>query len=191
MRDVVLQQMVSLDGFSCADGSEFQQYIFGIDDPAFDRESQAATRPGTHVMGRVSYEAMAAYFPIATGLNVDVMNEVPKVVFSRTLERADWAPTTIARGELRDEIARLKSQPGEHILVHGGIRLAQSLVAADLVDEYRLFVFPVLLGRGDSIFASVTEFTRLELTSSRAYPSGVVTQTLRRCGESPGATATT
>lgn len=191
MRDVVLQQMVSLDGFSCADGSEFQQYIFSTDDEEFDRESQAATRPGTHVMGRVSYEAMAAYFPTASGFNVDVMNEVPKVVFSRTLERADWAPTTIARGELREEITRLKAEPGEHILVHGGIRLAQSLVAADLVDEYRLFVFPVLLGRGDSIFASVTQFTRLELTSSRAYPSGIVTQTLRRVGDQSGTTPTT
>lgn len=181
MRDVVLQQIVSLDGFSCADGSEFQQFVFSADDPELDVQSvDDVGRAGTHVMGRVSYEVMAQYFPSASGPNADVMNRIPKVVFSRTLERADWPESRIARGDLREEIAQLKAEPGGEILVHGGIRFAQSLVQLDLVDRIRLYVFPVVIGRGDSVFSSVDRLGRYAFTSSRQYASQAVRLELRR-----------
>src|SRR4051794_8059063 len=94
------------------------------------------------------------------------MNEIPKVVFSRTLTEAPWGETEIVRGPLVDEIARLKEQPGKPILAHGGAHFSQSLVAEGLVDEYRLRVHPVALGDG------LPRFPRMPSSSSRSSRRG-------------------
>ena len=182
MRDVVLRQYaVSLDGFSCADDSEFQRYVFDLVDPELDEQIVSdLRRAGTHIMGRVTYNNMADYWPETTGAIADVMNHVPKVVFSGTLEHAPWAHSSIASGDTAQEIARLKSQPGAEIMAHGGFRFTQSLVRLDLVDELRLYVFPVALGHGSSIFTSVESMKRYQLVSSVAYSCGAVFNTLRR-----------
>ena len=108
------------------------------------------------------------------------MNSIPKVVFSKSLDHTDWADSQIARGDTVEEIERLKAMPGGEIIAHGGFRFTQSLVQKDLVDEFRLYIFPVALGHGSSIFATVDQFTKLRLVSSVEYSSGVVLQTLRR-----------
>lgn len=181
MRNVILQQYaVSLDSFSCADNSEFQRYVFSLDDPEQDQQFiDALGRAGTHIMGRHTYEDMAKYWPTRSNPVADAMNGIPKVVFSRTLERAEWGESRIARGDTIDEIAKLKEEPGDEILAHGGFRFAQSLVQLGLADELRLYVFPVALGHGTSIFATVEELTKFQLVSSRQFRSGAVLQTLR------------
>ena len=182
MRDVVLRQYaVSLDGFSCADDSEFQRFVFSVEDPELDQQIIASLQgAGTHIMGRNTFLDMSAYWPTATGPIADAMNSIPKVVFSTSLDHTDWTESEIASGDTAEEIARLKAQPGDEIIAHGGFRFTQSLVQRDLVDEFRLYVFPVALGRGNSIFATVERFTTLRLVSSVEYSSGVVLQTLRR-----------
>jgi dihydrofolate reductase len=181
MRDVVLQQYaVSLDSFSCADGSEFQRYVFGVDDPELDEAFiDTLRRAGTHIMGKSTYLDMARHWPPRSDPIANVMNSIPKVAFSRTLEHADWAESRIARGDTAEEIAKLKEEPGGEIVAHGGFSFTQSLVKLGLADELRLYVFPVALGSGTSIFETVDQVTEYQLTSSRTFPSGVVLQTLR------------
>jgi dihydrofolate reductase len=102
------------------------------------------------------------------------MNEIPKVVFSKTLTRADWPTTTIASGDLTDEIAKLKAQPGGDIIVYGGFTLAQALSRADLIDEYRLVTRPVALGSGEPMFKNLPTGRRLQPTEVTPYPDGTV-----------------
>lgn len=104
------------------------------------------------------------------------MNEIPKVVFSQTLTEGSWADTRIASGDLAEEVARLKAEPGKEILAHGGVRLAQSLASLRLVAEYRLRIHPVALGKGLPLFV---ERQRLTLHETRRFPSGVVVHTYR------------
>ncbi len=181
MRDVVLQQYaVSLDGFSCADDSEFQRYAFGVEDAEVDEVFiDLFRRAGLHIMGRVTYLGMAQHWPSASGTIADLMNEIPKVVFSHTLEHADWPETRIAGGDTAEEILKLKEEPGGEILVHGGFSFTQSLVKLGLIDEIRLYIFPVALGQGRSIFGTLSTITEYELASLRRFSSGVVLQVLR------------
>ncbi len=181
MRDVVLQQYaVSLDGFSCADGSEFQQYVFGVDDPDLDNLFiETLGQAGTHIMGRATYLDMAGHWPSRSSPTADLMNSVPKVVFSHTLKHAEWPESRIAGGDTAEEIAKLKEEPGGEIVAHGGFSFTQSLVRLGLVDELRLYIFPVALGHGTSIFGTVDKLSEFELTLIRRFSSGVVLQTLR------------
>lgn len=181
MRDVVLQMGTSIDGY-VSGGPE--EDIGGGGEPehadVVARKVEWITRAGVHAMGRVTYEGMAAAWPTATGDYAGPMNTIPKVVFSKSLTRADWATTTIASGDLEDEIAKLKAEPGGDIIVYGGYRFAQSLTRANLVDEYRLMTRPVALGSGEPMFKDLPVGRRLELVEVTPYPDGTVFTIYRR-----------
>ena len=145
MRKLSLQQHVSLDGFILEEGTEFFGWWAALPD---DDEAEAhlvagLRRAGTHIMGRVTYEAMATHWPTSTEPVAPVMNDVPKVVFSKSLRSADWPDSRIASGDTAEEIARLKAEPGGDIVAHGGVRFVQSLIRLDVVNEYRLYVYPI------------------------------------------------
>jgi dihydrofolate reductase len=172
MRTLVLSSFMSLDGYSCDPGTELYELLMEIEDPEQEEYGLARLRQvGTHIMGRVTYLGMAGYWPSSTHVNAAPMNDIPKVVFSRTLHEASWPKTTIAAGDTATEIARLKSEPGGEIVAHGGISFARSLIQLGLVDEYRFWVVPAAAGKGVALF---TDFTRLRLRSSTAFPSGVL-----------------
>jgi dihydrofolate reductase len=120
-------------------------------------------------MGRVTYEAMAGYWPTSTHPYAALMNDIPKVVFSKTLDRADWPDSEIARGDIADEIARLKREPGKDLIAHGGASFAQSLSRHDLIDEYRLMIHPVAIGSGLPVFKDLTTPLRLQLIDARTF----------------------
>jgi dihydrofolate reductase len=124
-------------------------------------------------MGRVTYEEMAAVWPTSTSEFARPMNEIPKVVFSKTLERADWAETRIAGGDLAEEIGRLKREPGSDLIAYGGARLDQALSRLGLVDEYRLMVQPAALGAGLPLFKDLPAPLQLELVEATTYPNGL------------------
>jgi dihydrofolate reductase len=130
-------------------------------------------------MGRNTYEEMAEFWPVSDDAYAAPMNELPKVVFSRTLERAEWANSRIARGELAQEIATLKREPGKDMLAWGGAAFAQSLSRLGLVDEYRLILQPVALGQGLPLFRSLTAPLRLELIDAQTYSSGAALHVYR------------
>lgn len=132
-------------------------------------------RAGTHIMGRVTYEEMARFWPEAHDHPVaPFMNNIPKVVFSKTLQTAQWPESRIVSGDTAEEIAKLKAEPGGEILAHGGIAFAQSLARLDLVDEYRLWVAPAAVGRGKPLFAGLDRPLTLRPVTSRVFRCGLV-----------------
>jgi dihydrofolate reductase len=180
MRTLVLSSFMSLDGYSCDAGSEIFELLMEIEDP--EQEEYGLARlgeVGTHIMGRVTYLEMADYWPSSTHVNAAPMNDIPKVVFSRTLPEANWPTTTIAAGDTAAEIARLKAEPGGAILAHGGTAFARSLIQLGLVDEYRFWLVPAAAGKGVALF---TDFTKLRLRSSKAFSSGMLELTYTPAG---------
>ncbi|MEP7054044.1 MAG: dihydrofolate reductase family protein [Actinomycetota bacterium] len=180
MRNVVLQMGISIDGY-VSGGPEKDIGGGAAEHPdVVARKMAWVTRAGLHAMGRVTYEGMSAFWPTSTDDYAKPMNEIPKVVFSKTLTRADWPTTTIASGDLEQEIARLKAEPGGEIIVYGGYTLAQALTCANLVDEYRLVTRPVALGSGEPMFKDLPVELRLELAEVTPYPDGTVISIYRR-----------
>jgi dihydrofolate reductase len=174
MRRLILQTSVSIDGYVAAlDGSH--PWAEGReDDEAFKRWIlDSVWAAGAHLMGRVTYEEMAAFWPTSTSDYARPMNEIPKVVFSKTLEHADWPETRIAGGDLSEEIGRLKSEPGKDLIAYGGARLDQALSRLGLVEEYRLMIQPAALGTGLSLFKDLPAPLHLELVEATTYATGV------------------
>lgn len=177
-RRLVLQMGVSLDGMVAAprgDGSApVMEGLWGLapEDPELTELKLACVREaGAHLMGRVTYEAMAGYWPTSTHAYAAPMNEIPKVVFSNTLDRGDWGETQVVRGDVAEEIAKLKRQPGKDLLAHGGATFVQSLARHDLVDEYRLITHPVAVGGGLPLFKDLEAPLRMELVDARTFDS--------------------
>jgi dihydrofolate reductase len=127
---------------------------------------------GLHLMGRATYEEMAEFWPTSEDPYAAPMNDIPKVVFSRTLERAEWPDSRIASGDLAEEIAGLKHESGKDVIAWGGAAFAQSLSRLGLVDEYRLVLQPVALGDGLPLFKDLTAPLRLELVDAQTYNTG-------------------
>ena len=125
------------------------------------------------LLGRVTYEGFAEAWPSRTGQFADKFNGMPKYVVSSTLEDPEWSNSTVLRGDLADEVAKLKREHDGDIVVHGSARLVQSLVEQDLVDELRLMVFPVVLGTGKRLFAETSDKKPVRLVDSKVVGDGV------------------
>ena len=125
------------------------------------------------LLGRTTYEGFAAAWPSREGDFADKFNNMPKYVVSSTLEDAEWNNSTVLKGDLADEVSKLKQAPGGDIVVHGSARLVQALIEQDLVDELRLMVFPVVLGSGKRLFGETSDKKGLKLTDSRMVGDGV------------------
>ncbi|MBG6090333.1 dihydrofolate reductase family protein [Actinomadura viridis] len=160
--------------------------------PYFDEETGAFItdifdRVGAFLLGRRTYEIFASHWPHVTDPSDPVaskLNSLPKYVASRTLDTVDWAGAALIEGDVPDAVRRLKDAPGEgELQVHGSAGLIQTLLAEDLVDEFNLLVFPVVLGTGKRLFGAGTAPAALSLSSARATGSGVVLHTYRRAGE--------
>jgi dihydrofolate reductase len=181
MRKLVLSMGVSLDGLVARPG-QHGAGGWGLppDDPALkERKLGWMHDVDVHLMGRNTYEEMAAFWPGSDDAYAAPMNDIPKVVFSRTLERAEWADSRIARGDLAEEIATLKREPGKDMLAWGGAAFAQSLSRLGLVDEYRLILQPVALGDGLPLFKDLPAPLRLELVDAQTYDTGAALHVYR------------
>lgn len=105
------------------------------------------------------------------------MNEIPKIVFSKTMKKADWAHARIDDGDLSAAIARLRQEPGKDILAHGGAAFAQALTRLDLIDEFRLIIHPIVLSGGLALFSEARD---LRLVNTKTFPAGAVALTYHR-----------
>jgi dihydrofolate reductase len=177
MRRLILKMSVSADGFVGTDDGSVEWIFPSLSDDAAAWGLDILWQAGAHLMGGPTYRAMAGHWPTSTEVFAAPMNEIPKVVFSRTVKDADWAETRVVGGDLATEIARLKSEPGKDLLAHGGAGFARSLSSSRLVDEYRLLVHPVVLGRGLRMFADPME---LSLVGATAFSGGAVAHIYRR-----------
>jgi dihydrofolate reductase len=171
----------SLDGVIGEEGTGFFDFCRDVpDDPAMEAWLlNSLGRAGVHIMGRVTYEEMARNFPKSSDAIANIMNGRPKAVFSRTLATADWAESTIRSGDTVDELDMLRRQGNGDILAHGGASFAQALTRLDVVDEYRLTVYPYVAGSGRRLFNN-GEPRRLDLVSCTAFANGTVGLVYRR-----------
>ncbi len=138
------------------------------------------------LLGRKTYEIFAAYWPRVTDDQDPIaskLNSVPKYVASRTLDTVDWNNSTLIKGDVAEEVARLKRESAGEIHVMGSGDLIQTLMKHDLVDEYRLWVFPLLLGKGKRLFAEGTIPGGLRLVDTRTSSTGVTSHTYERAGK--------
>jgi dihydrofolate reductase len=174
MRKLILKMQLSLDGFVGGPNGEMEWIFASLDQAATDWIVATLWQAGVHLMGRVTYNDMAAWWPTSAEPFAAPMNEIPKFVFSTTLQEAPWGDTMIIDGDLAEEIKRLKQLPGRDMLAHGGAGFAQSLVRLGLVDEYRLVVHPVVLGKGLALFKDLDAPQDLKLVSATPFPGGAV-----------------
>lgn len=178
MRTLVVTQNITLDGVIDAVGGWFDPTADGLEDvqDAVQRQSAASD---AFLVGRQTFEDMRGFWPKqvddTTGVT-DHLNRVAKFVVSRSMTDPGWDGTTVLRGDLVDDITALKQAPGTDIVTTGSITLVHDLVRHGLVDEFRLFVYPVVLGAGRRLFEDATGVGKLRLVEARSFASGVVLQ---------------
>ena len=175
----------SLDGSIAAEGTSFFDFCRDLpDDPGqVDHTRNFFAKAAIHIMGRKHYQDAAQYFPQAVDHPyADVLNAADKVVFSHTIQAAGWANTSIASGDMGAEIEKLKLDGDGYIVAHGGVGFWRSLIRHDLVDEYRLSLFPYLAGNGTRLFDDLRQSPRLELASATKFGNGVTELAVRRLG---------
>jgi dihydrofolate reductase len=187
MRRIVVTEFISLDGViedpGGAEGTEHGGWTFQFNDPeGMKYKLDEVKEHDAMLLGRVTYEGFAAAWP---GMKDDVgfaekMNAMTKYVVSRTLGHADWSNSTVLSGDVAEEVAALKQQPGGDVLVAGSASLVGELIAHDLIDEYRLMMFPIVLGSGKRLFADTTGAPMLKLVDVRRLDSGTLILTYHR-----------
>jgi dihydrofolate reductase len=186
MGKVVVTEFVSLDGVmedpGGAESFEHGGWTFkfeqGDDGAQFKLDETLAA--DALLLGRVTYEGFAAAWPTMTdtGEFGEKMNGMPKYVVSTTLDKAEWNNSTVIRDNVVDEVSGLKQRHGGDILVAGSAKLIRTLMEHDLVDEYRLMVFPIVLGSGKRLFEEGSKTTTLRLVEAKPVgPDGIVIQT--------------
>jgi dihydrofolate reductase len=175
MKRLIMWNMVTLDGYFEGEKPwdiDWHDIGWGDELKRFSEE-QTGTADAL-LFGRVTYEGMAAYWPKATGAVAEIMNRIPKIVFSKTLEQADWSNTRLVRGPAEEEVRRLKQQPGKDLFVYGSAKLCATLTRAGLIDEYRLGLNPVVLGKGTALFKELDRAITMKLLEARPLQTGCV-----------------
>ncbi len=186
MGRIVVTEFVSLDGVMEAPGGgedyEHAGWTFQIPRGEEGDKFKLDEALGAEalLLGRVTYEGFAAAWPSMQGEFADKFNGMPKYVVSSTLRDPEWNNSTVLSGDVVEEVAKLKEQPGGEIVVNGSARLVQTLLEHDLVDELRLMVFPVILGSGKRLFGSKSDKQRLRLTDSQIVGEGIAILTYER-----------
>jgi dihydrofolate reductase len=183
MRQLILHMSVSLDGFVAhRDGNiDWLTPEGGVDHGARRHRANLEMfgETGLIMMGRAACEQMAPAWSGSDSPMAQVINALPKVIYSQTLDAVDWPNTRISRAAITDEVPQLKAEPGKDIVVFGGGRFGHSLIRERLADELRLTVHPVALGDGISLYHGLPEPRRFELVSATVYADGCVSQVLR------------
>lgn len=174
MRKLIMWNLMTLDGYVEGPNRDIGWHEDVWGDELQQISIEQGREAGALLFGRITYELMASYWPTAKGEIADSMNGLPKIVASRTLEKADWHNTRLVRENLPEEIARLKAESGKDIFVFGSADLSASLVPHGLIDEFRICVVPLVLGGGTPLFKSSPERLKLRLLETRPLKSGGV-----------------
>jgi dihydrofolate reductase len=180
MRRLIVFNHVTLDGYFVGVNGDFSWARSGNDDPEYAAfVAGNASGDGQLLFGRITYELMASYWPtpLADQHNPIVaaaMNSMPKVVFSRTLDKALWSNTRLVKGDIVPEIRKMKEEPGPGMAILGSGSIVSQLALEHVIDEYQMVVDPVALGKGRTMFEAIQEMLTLKLTKSRTFKNGKV-----------------
>jgi len=177
MRKVVVFNMVSVDGFFAGPNGEIDWH--NVDAEFNDYAIAMLKTYGTLVFGRVTYDLMAGYWPKEPALADDpvvagYMNSLPKIVFSKTMQAADWNNTQVVKEVKAEEVLKMKQDKGQDIAILGSGTIVQALTNLGLVDEYRLMVNPVILGAGKPLFKGIKDKLSLKLLETKVFKNGNV-----------------
>jgi dihydrofolate reductase len=169
--------MVTLDGYFEGPNREIDWH--NVDAEFNDYAIDLLNNVDVLVFGRVTYQLMASYWPTPAATTNDPivaekMNSLSKIVFSRTLNQVAWKNTKLVRGNVAEEILKLKQQPGKDLAVFGSCDLALTLIRLGLIDEYQIFVNPVVLGSGKPLFEDIHDKLKLKLLKTKTFDSGNV-----------------
>lgn len=178
MQRVIAFEQVSLDGFF-VDARGDMSWAHKQDPEWNEFAASNASGGGTLLFGRVTYEMMARFWPTPAAMQsapvvARAMNQMPKVVFSRTLTKVSWENTTLVKGDLAAEVRKLKGQPGPGLAILGSGSLVSQLTQAGLIDELQIVVNPIVLGKGRTLFEGVEQTHALRLVKTRAFGNGNV-----------------
>jgi dihydrofolate reductase len=193
---LIVGTFLSLDGVMQAPGGPDEDRDGGFDlggwlVPYADEDMgkfmvESITATDAFLLGRKTYEIFAAHWPLVTDENDPIatsLNSKPKYVASRTLDQVEWNNSTLLKGDVAEEVAKLKRQPGGDLQVQGSGELAQTLMRHDLVDEYRLLVYPVVLGKGKRLFREGNIPAALRLVDTKTTGTGVAVHTYQSAGK--------
>ena len=181
MRKVISFMHVSLDGFVCGPNEEMSWIV--MDEEIFQDAMDATDSVDTALYGRVTYEMMKNYWPSVLTNSSSTQQElhhanwvenIGKIVFSRTMDEAGWNNTWLIRKNIAEEVRQLKQQAGRNMMIFGSPRLTHSFLQLGLIDEYKLNVNPVILGKGVRLFENVLDRIDLRLLSEKKFKSGVI-----------------
>ncbi len=183
MRRVIASEFVSLDGVMEAPEKWHFPYF---NDEMGEAIGAAMVQADAMLLGRTTYEEWAAFWPYQSSEDqpfVSYMNNTPKFVVSTTLEEVEWQNSALIKGNVTEEIAKLKRQPGKDISISGSGTLVRSLLHDDLLDELRLMVHPVIVGSGKRLFEDGSDQKALKLVDSKTFGTGVVYLTYQPAGK--------
>ncbi len=174
--------MYSLDGLLPVENTDYWDFCFSLPFDPVDLEEQIALYRGAevHLMGRSAYEGMSKALPNGDHPFSEFMDDARKVVFSRTMQTADWVNTAIAAGDTATEIDTIRAGGDGNIIVWGGVTLWRSLIELDLIDEFRVHLYPYITGIGTRLFDGVPQSYRLELVDSTTFDHGRIRLKYRR-----------
>lgn len=177
VRKVIVSNLISLDGFISGPNGEIDWFKW--DKEVEDYVKVQLGSMDTILFGRVTYELMASYWPTATAATndqmiIDAMNNLPKIVFSKTLEKVEWKNSRLVKENIAEEISQLKRQPGKDMVIYGSGGIVSTLTQMGLIDEYRIFVNPIVLGNGKPLFKDIQSRLTLKHINTKTFGNGLV-----------------
>jgi dihydrofolate reductase len=177
MRKVIFQNMISLDGFFEGPAREIDWH--NVEDEFNEYAIDFLNSVDTLMFGRITYELMAGYWPTETvntndSMIAGKMNSLSKIVFSKSLEKAEWNNTRLFKGDIAREVARMKLGPGRDIAIFGSSDLAVALIPHGLIDEFSILINPIILGKGKTLFKGLDYRLKLNLLKTKVFKSGNV-----------------
>jgi dihydrofolate reductase len=181
MRKLKLQVQISVDGFIAGPNGEMDWMTWNWDDKIKNYVTELTDSIDTIILGRKMAGGFVGHWTSVVANPDDpsypfakLMVDIPKIVFSKTLDKSEWENTTIAKGELADEIKKLKNQQGKDIIVYGGAGFDSSLIKEKLIDELHLFVNPAVIGNGLPIFKNISAKQDLQLIKAIPFDCGII-----------------
>jgi dihydrofolate reductase len=181
LRKVILSNMVTLDGFFEGPNKELDWHI--VDEEFNQYANDLLSNVDALLFGRVTYQLMADYWPAAatnpstskSDLEIaDKMNNLPKIVFSKTLQKVEWKNTRLVKENIAEEISKMKQESGKDMVIFGSGSIVTTLMQLGLIDEYRIIVNPVVLGSGKPLFKGINDKQNLKLLKTKVLGSGIV-----------------